>query len=1070
MSSAILLIIVACCGFVHAGPYHGRRVSEIPQYDYDLEESDNYEYPSAPEERIAPADVDISVHSLEDSVGKTDRRNEKRYPMKSYRSLSDPHEYPPRNHPPQNRKLSRRSSGKNAGRYIENINIHDNRDIWGSFSPQKSKSYMGGDSGSAAGSNVDYSEERGKYGDWNENINTFQVTDQPHVPNYSDEVPENNGPDIMEKLKMELSKTEKPSKELVEPSKVRETTPKEEPWKFPEEPTKVTEKPPKVTTEHPRVSTEAPEVAADPPKLSEESPEISAQSPEIIIEPPKTSKESLKVQKEPPKVATQPPKVTTKVVKISTEISKVTTEPPKVTTEPLKLSKKPPNVTTEPPKVVTEPPKTSKVSPQVTQEPTKVTETLKTSAATSEVTTEPPKASKETVKVITEPLEVTTEPPKVTTEPPKVSKETPKVTTELPKTSENSPKLTQPAKVTTEPPKVSEESETVTTQSSKVSEEPPKASENLPQVTTDFPLKSVEPHKEPSEPLEEKQCTNGRPKTNQRYSLSFPSTNFSAQPKHTTTLHSKDELTLCWIETVTTKEDNTTSPPKRLVVREYTVTFENSVLIPDEHLWCPRVEGEIHPTSKEEAVNTPFQEYFANDTRRSQVTQLKKVDHEDNLTVVEEKSIRCGIGSFITKNIYESSDIPDNPLMRVEVKVGPSLKHITDTPDETTTPESPDEVPSITVDCLIDGTCSTPKSTSTTTEPSESSSDKIPEESAEPYSESSCELGDESCVRSSTYPPVEVYGDENSPETSKEITLVPEDLVCDNSTGKCGITRSTSGETVTSVSEGPGDEPAFGDGTASEGLKEPDASTQTESTPSEEETPSGENVTFPIATRTTFPTTLWTEAHSTHKPRYALKLQVVLERIDENDNRQTVVNLKKEVALNHKNRTYMDLLDALNDTVNDLGVIRDLLKCSAFEGISPIIWGYVGSDEENNATRRTRSLPVAASQNASEKEEILEQCLPDIRTDISTGLTEIKSQLSKNDGGDILGKNADVLPTRTSNFENDDVKVRRSRRSADAGDREAISHWSNVRFREASDGGKIRSFTELVVLENSEVV
>ncbi|XP_063989087.1 zonadhesin-like [Diachasmimorpha longicaudata] len=859
MSSAILLIIVASCGFAHAGPYHGRRIPEIPQYDYDLEESDNYEYPSAPVTRMSSTDVDISVNSLEKSIAENDGKNDKSRP--GTKSL-------------QTRKLSRRSNEKTPERYRETVNVHDNRDVWGSFDPPKSKGPVRDEATSGATSDTDYSEKRGNR-HWNENINTFQVTDTPQVPDYSDDVP-----DIMEKLEKELAKTKHPSKESVESSENTETT------------------------------TGVPKLVADHPESPEESPELSTQSPEIIIGPSKAVK----------------------------EVSKAQEDSPKTSTEHLE-----------------------RVTETATPEPTKTTAV----------------------------------PPKSSEEPPKVSEDS--------NTSTESPRLT-----------------------------------DLPKTTPDFPLKSEE-LKDPSTLPKEDQCSNGSSDKNQLYSLSFPSTNSSAKPKHRTTLHSQNELTLCWIETVTTKEDNSTSPPKRLVLREYTITFENSVLIPDEYLWCPRAEGEVYPTTQEEAAGSPFQEYFASDTRKSKDTQFQIIDDEGNVTVIEEKTIRCGVGSFITKNIYERLDISGNSLIQVEVKVGPSLNTVTGAPVEETVS---DEVSSISVDCLIAGTCNALKSVSTTTRPSETSPD----------------------TSETTPPTVDIDGDKT------KMTLVPEELVCDRSMGTCGPTRSTSSATVTSAPPQSEDQPVLGDSTPSEEPKDLEVSTQTESTSPEEEILLGDNVTVPVAIRTTFPTTLWTEAQSVHKPRYALKLQVVLDRIDENDNRETLVNLKKEVALNHKNRTYMDLLDALNHTVSDLGVIRDLLKCSAFEGMSPIIWSYVDSAEEPNATRRSRSLPVTASQNVSEKQEILEQCLPDIRADISTGLKEIKSQLSRSGSGDVVGKTGDVVPTKTSNFGTERTDHRRSRRSAGAGDREAISQWSNERVREASDGGHIRSFTELVVLENSEVV
>ncbi|KAG7196884.1 hypothetical protein KM043_015787 [Ampulex compressa] len=86
-------------------------------------------------------------------------------------------------------------------------------------------------------------------------------------------------------------------------------------------------------------------------------------------------------------------------------------------------------------------------------------------------------------------------------------------------------------------------------------------------------------------------------KKNQRYSSSFiwNSTNQdvnldenfknvlekNSKERRVSSVHMGEDVTLCWIETTTIKEDKSVRPPKRVVIREYTISFENSATIPN---------------------------------------------------------------------------------------------------------------------------------------------------------------------------------------------------------------------------------------------------------------------------------------------------------------------------------------------------------------------------------------------------------------------------------------------------------------------------------------------------------
>lgn len=202
------------------------------------------------------------------------------------------------------------------------------------------------------------------------------------------------------------------------------------------------------------------------------------------------------------------------------------------------------------------------------------------------------------------------------------------------------------------------------------------------------------PYHKPLENIyEEKQsanCSSGK-KENQRYSSSFVAnlTNRitidkefkhvvgnNSKIKTSSSVHEDEDITLCWIETTTIKENKTVRPPKRLVIREYTISFENSVTIPDKYLECKKFDGELTADDNEIGKTALF-EIIDEDTKVSKVVNFTSISHVGDVLVWQHKKVKCGVGPVVTKNVIEwkpDGENPKNPKKRVEIKVSPKIK------------------------------------------------------------------------------------------------------------------------------------------------------------------------------------------------------------------------------------------------------------------------------------------------------------------------------------------------------------------------------------------------------------
>lgn len=156
-----------------------------------------------------------------------------------------------------------------------------------------------------------------------------------------------------------------------------------------------------------------------------------------------------------------------------------------------------------------------------------------------------------------------------------------------------------------------------------------------------------------------------------------------AGTRKTSSVHVGEDITLCWIETTTIKEDRGSHPIQRLVIREYTISFENSATIPERYLECVKLEGEVDWRNSTVPKSALF-EVVDENTRHSRVVNFTTVSHSDELTVWQHRRVRCGVGPVVTKNIIEWADErSDNPKKRVEIKVSPKIHRLSAQPTDT---------------------------------------------------------------------------------------------------------------------------------------------------------------------------------------------------------------------------------------------------------------------------------------------------------------------------------------------------------------------------------------------------
>lgn len=144
---------------------------------------------------------------------------------------------------------------------------------------------------------------------------------------------------------------------------------------------------------------------------------------------------------------------------------------------------------------------------------------------------------------------------------------------------------------------------------------------------------------------------------------------FDPDSSKSTKVYVGEDVTVCWTEITTIKENSLLASPNRQVIREYAISFENSATIPDEYIECSKMEGEISDDSR--ICDSKFSSIIDQDTRKSRLINTTTRSREGDLDVTQIKVIKCGVGSLVTREVFK---IGKNESKRIEIKVSPLTK------------------------------------------------------------------------------------------------------------------------------------------------------------------------------------------------------------------------------------------------------------------------------------------------------------------------------------------------------------------------------------------------------------
>ncbi|XP_043266970.1 uncharacterized protein [Venturia canescens] len=254
--------------------------------------------------------------------------------------------------------------------------------------------------------------------------------------------------------------------------------------------------------------------------------------------------------------------------------------------------------------------------------------------------------------------------------------------------------------------------------------------------------------------------------------------------KKTSNIYTGEDITLCWIELTTIKEDSASIPPKKLVIREFTISFENADTIPEKDMDCSRIRGEILPGEEKIICESDLDDIIVDDTKRSRVVESFRHNRNDSIKVRQYKKIKCATGNVVSKYIYEWPDNTDSPRKRVEIKVGPSVQNVRSGKDGRSSLCKPKAV-------------ATDSREGMTTAPAdECSFEGACEINASCEDTNTCNKSDESCKNgacTSTSVPKKILTTTDIPNYSDE-TLHPPDTLVDNNcldNDNCTIEQAT---------------------------------------------------------------------------------------------------------------------------------------------------------------------------------------------------------------------------------------------------------------------------------------
>ncbi|CAD6208798.1 GSCOCG00003605001-RA-CDS [Cotesia congregata] len=510
---------------------------------------------------------------------------------------------------------------------------------------------------------------------------------------------------------------------------------------------------------------------------------------------------------------------------------------------------------------------------------------------------------------------------------------------------------------------------------------------------------------------------------------------FDPDSSKSTKVYVGEDVTVCWTEITTIKENSLLASPNRQVIREYAISFENSAIIPDEYIECSKMEGEIFDDSR--ICDSKFPSTIDQDTRKSKLINTTTRSREGDLDVTQIKVIKCGVGSLVTREVFEMGK---NESKRIEIKVSPLTKKPEDCEESKETPklllkECSEEVCNVKYyddieDDKVSSTGAPSTTLSSTPKLEESSKTEIPDSTTILYFTETIKtsLAENYEASSSTEPSTLLEPVTKSLEVSPE-TLQSDDQKEDLQTTSPHYSYSDYSETgsgdcseETVTDEGipvePNDDHARIDKADIDIVRVPLVIHVTEPNIVNVERRSHELRTTSGTRRSTLPIISSIIDEKGEKHQLALKIKVSLEQIN-SENPRKIANIERNLTLeeplsDHENNSLLQQLDALNRSGDSLEAIKEILNSSLLDRFSKDI-----TSTEKTTYRK-------------ESEQDFNKLIDDV--------------------SEAIGQHKEGRRARNKRSINEGV--------------EKLGSWSNERFMNLESGKQLHRTTELTLFRN----
>ncbi|XP_044593448.1 uncharacterized protein LOC123271244 [Cotesia glomerata] len=513
---------------------------------------------------------------------------------------------------------------------------------------------------------------------------------------------------------------------------------------------------------------------------------------------------------------------------------------------------------------------------------------------------------------------------------------------------------------------------------------------------------------------------------------------FDPDSSKSTKVYVGEDVTVCWTEITTIKENSLLASPNRQVIREYAISFENSATIPDEYIECSKMEGEISDDSR--ICDSKFPSTIDQDTRKSRLINTTTRSREGDLDVTQIKVIKCGVGSLVTREVFK---IGKNESKRIEIKVSPLTKKPEGCEESKETPKlllkkCSEEVCNVKhYDDIEDDKASSIGASSTTLSSTlrleESSKTEIPDSTTILDSTETIKTSLAENYEASSSTKLSILLEPTEPVT-KSLEVSPETLESDDQKEDLQTTSpdysypdysetgsgDCSEETVTDggIPVEPNDDHARIDKADIDVVKVPLVIHVTEPNIVDVERRSHELRTTSETRKSTLPINSSIIDEKGEKHQLALKIKVSLEQID-SENPHKIADIERNLTLeeplsDHGNNSLIQQLDALNRSGDSLEAIKEILNCSLLDRFSKDI-----TSTEKTTYRK-------------ESEQDFNKLIDDV--------------------SEAIGQHKEGRRARNKRSINEGI--------------EKLGSWSNERFMKLESGKQLHRTTELTLFKN----